>query len=61
VMQNLFRTAPLDPAQWALATLAGAVIVPIVATEKRIRRRRSLRDSAAGPARQPSPESGPAR
>lgn len=40
-MQDLFRTAPLSAGQWALATLAGAVVVPVVAIEKFVRRKES--------------------
>jgi magnesium-transporting ATPase (P-type) len=38
-MQELFHTASLSPAQWALAALAGAIVLPVVGLEKRIRRR----------------------
>jgi magnesium-transporting ATPase (P-type) len=38
-MQDLFRTAALDPGQWLLAALAGAVVVPVVMVEKAVRRR----------------------
>jgi len=38
-MQDLFQTAPLDAAQLALAILAGALVVPVVAVEKLVRRR----------------------
>lgn len=40
-MRDLFGTAPLSAGQWALATAAGAVVVPVVAFEKLVRRRRS--------------------
>jgi len=38
-MQDLFQTATLSASQWALAALAGAVVVPVVALEKLVRRR----------------------
>lgn len=41
-MQDLFGTAPLTAGQWAAATLAGAVVVPVVVIEKLVRRRRPL-------------------
>jgi magnesium-transporting ATPase (P-type) len=40
-MQDLFHTAPLSAAQWGLAALAGAIVLPVVGLEKRMRRRRS--------------------
>lgn len=38
-MHDIFHTASLRPGQWALAALAGAVVVPVVAVEKLLRRR----------------------
>ncbi len=38
-MQDLFQTAALSAGQWVLAALAGAIVVPIVAIEKLVRRR----------------------
>jgi magnesium-transporting ATPase (P-type) len=38
IMQMLFHTTHLSPAQWALAAMGGALVVPIVAAEKRWRR-----------------------
>lgn len=50
-MQDLFHTAPLSASQWALATAAGAVVVPVVAVEKLVRRRRqAIRSSHAATA-----------
>lgn len=40
-MQDLFQTAALSVGQVAIAALAGAVVVPVVAIEKRLRRRSS--------------------
>lgn len=40
-MQTVFGTSGLSGVQWLLAAAAGAVVVPLVATEKLIRRRRS--------------------
>jgi magnesium-transporting ATPase (P-type) len=39
-LQAVFRTEDLTVQQWALAATAGAVVVPVVATEKWWRRRR---------------------
>jgi potassium/sodium efflux P-type ATPase len=40
-MHDLFHTASLSAAQWGLAALAGAVVLPVVTLEKRLRRGRS--------------------
>jgi hypothetical protein len=37
-MQALFRTEDLRATRWPLATVAGALVAPIVAVEKRWRR-----------------------
>ena len=41
VMQQIFGSSGLDVGQWALAAVAGAVVVPVVGLEKLVRRRRS--------------------
>jgi magnesium-transporting ATPase (P-type) len=40
VMQALFRTADLAVTDWLLAAAAGAIVIPVVAAEKRWRRTR---------------------
>jgi magnesium-transporting ATPase (P-type) len=40
-LQAVFHTEDLSVRQWALAAAAGAVVVPVVAVEKRWRRRAS--------------------
>jgi magnesium-transporting ATPase (P-type) len=40
VMNELFGSAPLAPAEWSLAALAAALVIPAIAVEKRRRRRR---------------------
>jgi Ca2+-transporting ATPase len=39
ILQAVFRTEDLTVDQWALAAVAGAVVVPVVAIEKWWRRR----------------------
>jgi magnesium-transporting ATPase (P-type) len=39
VMNALFGSAPISPAEWARAALTSAVVLPVVALEKRLRRR----------------------
>ena len=36
-MQAIFETAPISPAQLGLAILVGAIVIPVVAVEKRVR------------------------
>ncbi len=38
VLNTLFETAPIDPAQWAAATTVAALVLPLIAIEKRLRR-----------------------
>jgi hypothetical protein len=37
-MQNLFGSAALDVRAWLAAVLAGAIVLPVIAVEKWIRR-----------------------
>jgi magnesium-transporting ATPase (P-type) len=50
-LQALFRTDDLSIQQWALAVAAGAVVVPVVAIEKRWTRRRQANQPGARKAR----------
>jgi magnesium-transporting ATPase (P-type) len=48
-LQAVFRTEDLTAGQWAIAAVAGAIVVPVVGTEKWWRRRRFRTRSAARP------------
>jgi len=42
-MQSLFSSAPLDLESWLKSAAAGAIVIPVVATEKFFRKRLSFR------------------
>jgi magnesium-transporting ATPase (P-type) len=55
-MQTLFRTTDLTATDWILAAVAGAVVIPVVSTEKALRRRRRHgRSAPSGGTVGPSP------
>ncbi len=47
-LNALFGSAPLDAVAWLDAALVGAIVVPVVAVEKWIRRRRARRSEGPG-------------
>jgi Cation transporting ATPase, C-terminus len=50
-MRRIFGTAPLDLESWALSALVGAVILPVIAVEKRWRGRRMRKATPRRPLR----------
>jgi hypothetical protein len=54
-MQRVFGTAALDGPSVLLAALAGAVVLPVITLEKRLRARASRRAPPAASAAAPPP------